>query len=158
MTTPHHRSHQSPPIVSADQALQLVKSGDRVYLHEAAMTPSELIDALVRRAPDLENVQTISLHTEGDADYTAPEMAGHIRHNALFMGANVREAVNAGRADFTPVFMSDIPRLFATGSLPIDVALLHVSPPDQHGYCRLGASISCARSAADNARLVIGLD
>src|SRR5262245_44617503 len=102
-----------PPVVSADEAIRLVRSGDRVYLHEAAMTPHELLDSLVRRAlaEPLTGIETVSLHTEGAAPHVAPELAGHIRHNALFVGHNVREAVNAGRADYTPVFLSEIPRL-----------------------------------------------
>ena len=143
--------------MTADEAVRLVRAGDRVYLHEAAMAPHELIEALVRRAPDLRDVETVSLHTEGPAPQVAPELAGHIRHNALFVGANVREAVNAGRADYTPVFLSEVPRLIAEGTLGIDVALLQVTPPDRHGFCRLGASIACARAAADHARTVIGL-
>jgi acyl-CoA hydrolase len=146
-----------PPIVSADKAVELIESGDRVYLHEAAMTPTELVEALARRAPELTGVETVSIHTEGPAPYVAPEMAGHIRHNALFVGANVREAVNDGRADYTPVFLSTIPRLFATRAIDLDVALLQVSPPDRHGYCRLGLSVATARAAADHATKVIGL-
>src|SRR5215212_10611832 len=143
--------------MTADEAVGLVRSGDRVYLHEAAMTPHELLEALVRRAPDLRDVETVSLHTEGPALHVAPELAGHIRHNALFVGSNVREAVNAGRADYTPVFLSEVPRLIAEGPLKLDVALLQVSPPDSHGFVRLGTSIACARAAADHARTVIGL-
>lgn len=146
-----------PEIVSADEAVRLVESGDRVYLHEAAMAPLELIDALVRRKNELSGIETVSLHTEGPAPHVAPDLAGHIRHNALFVGANVREAVNDGRADYTPVFLSDIPSLFTGGALPLDVALLQVSPPDAHGFCRLGTSVACARAAADSARRVIGL-
>ena len=146
-----------PPIVSADEAAGLIASGDRVYLHEVAMTPHELIDALVRRASSLQGIETVSIHTEGPAPYVAPEMAGHIRHNALFVGANVREAVNDGRADYTPVFLSAVPALFAGGDLPLDVALVQVTPPDRHGFCRLGLSIACARAAVDHARVVIGL-
>jgi len=147
----------TPPIVSAAEAVRLIKSGDRVYLHEVAMAPIELMEALADRAGELTNVETVSLHTEGAAPHVAPEMVGHIRHNALFVGANVREAINDGRADYTPVFLSDIPRLFESGELALDVALLQVSPPDQHGFCRLGLSVSCARSAADNANIVIAL-
>ncbi len=143
--------------MSADEAVHLIKSGDRVYLHEAAMVPHELLDALVKRKDELRDVETISLHTEGPAPHVAPDLAGHIRHNALFVGANVREAVNDGRADYTPVFLSDIPSLFTGGALPLDVALLQVSPPDNHGFCRLGTSVACARAAADTARLVVGL-
>jgi acyl-CoA hydrolase len=145
--------------MSADEAVRLVRSGDRVYLHEAAMVPYELIEALVRRAlaEPLTGIETISLHTEGPAPHVAPELAGRIRHNALFLGGNVREAVNAGRADYTPVFLSEIPLYVRDGTLALDVALLQVSPPDAHGFCRLGTSIACGRVAADHARTVIGL-
>ncbi len=148
-----------PRTVTPDDAVELIRSGDRVYLHEVAMTPHELVDALVRRARsgDVEAVETVSLHTEGPAPYVAPDLIGRIRHNALFVGANVREAVNAGRADYTPVFLSDVPALFASGELSLDVALIQVSPPDRHGFCRLGTSIACARAAVDHARTVIGL-
>ncbi len=152
-------SKRWPPVMSADEAVKLVKSGDRVYIHEVAMTPVELLEALARRAlsAPLYNVETISLHLEGPAPHVAPELAGHIRHNALFVGANVRDAVNDGRADYTPVFLSEVPALFASGVLRLDVAFLQVSPPDRHGFCRLGTSIACARAAADCAQTVIGL-
>jgi acyl-CoA hydrolase len=150
-------SARRPAVVSPDEALRVVESGHRVYLHEVAMTPHLLVDALCRRALELERVETVSLHTEGPAPYTSPEMAGHIRHNALFAGANVRQAINEGRADYTPVFLSEIPAMLRDGRMPIDVALLQVSPPDRHGYCRLGMSIACARAAAESARHVIGL-
>lgn len=150
-------SRGEPQRLSADDAVRLVESGNRVYLHEAAMAPYELLDALVRRADELRNVEIIALHAEGPAPHVAPELAGSFRHNALFVGANVREAVNAGRADYTPVFLSEVPSFFANGILPLDVALLQVSPPDRHGFCRLGTSIACARAAADNARTVIAL-
>jgi 4-hydroxybutyrate CoA-transferase len=146
-----------PPIVSADEALRLVDSGHRVYLHEVAMTPHELVDALVDRARCLKGIETVSIHTEGPAPYVAPDLAGHLRHNALFVGANVREAVNDGRADYTPVFLSGVPALFAGNDLPLDVALVQVTPPDRHGFCRLGVAIACARAAVDHARIVIGL-
>ena len=95
-------THSRSKFMSADEAVHLIKSGDRVYLHEAAMVPHELLDALVKRKDELRDVETISLHTEGPAPHVAPDLAGHIRHNALFVGANVREAVNEGRADYTP--------------------------------------------------------
>jgi len=154
--TPGRLWHR-PPVLSADEAVRLIGPRDRVYLHEVAMAPHELLDALVRRAGDLTGVEVVALHTEGPAPHVAPEMAGRIRHNALFLGANVREAVNAGRADYTPVFLSRVPALFASGALPLDAALLQVSPPDDHGFCRLGISIACARAAADHARTVIAL-
>jgi 4-hydroxybutyrate CoA-transferase len=146
-----------PPTLSADDAARLVHSGHRVYLHEAAMAPLELIDALVRRADELHDVETISLHTEGPAPQVSPALSGHIRHNALFVGSNVREAVNNGLADYTPVFLSEAPAFIANGTLPVDVALVQVSPPDKHGFCRLGTSVACARAAVDHARTVIAL-
>jgi 4-hydroxybutyrate CoA-transferase len=151
------RAWQRPPVLSADEAVRLIGPRDRVYLHEVAMTPHELLDALVRRAAELAGVEVVALHTEGPAPHVAPELAGKIRHNALFVGANVREAVNAGRADYTPVFLSRVPALLTGGALPLDAALLQVSPPDDHGFCRLGTSIACARAAADHAPTVIAL-
>ncbi len=146
-----------PRVMSADAAVRLITSGDRVYLHEVAMTPHELLDALVRRAHEVSDVEVVSLHTEGAAPHVAPGLARNIRHNALFVGANVRDAVNDGRADYTPVFLSEVPALFASGRLALDVALLQVSPPDRHGFCRLGTSIACARAAVDAATTVIAL-
>ncbi len=145
-----------PRIVEADVAMRLVQSGNRVYLHEAAMAPFELLEALCDRAMELTGVETVSLHTEGPAPHVDPRMQGHLRHNALFIGSNVRAAVNDGRADYTPVFLSEVPSLFR-GPLPLEVALLQISPPDAHGFCRLGPSVACARAAADTATTVIGL-
>jgi 4-hydroxybutyrate CoA-transferase len=152
-----NRFTSNPPYVSADDAMRFVKTGDRVYLHEAAMAPFELLDALVRRANKLQDVETVSLHTEGPAPHVASQLEGHIRHNALFVGGNVRDAVNEGLADYTPVFLSEVPTFFANGVLPIDVALVQVSPPDKHGFCRLGTSVACARAAVDHAKTVIAL-
>jgi acyl-CoA hydrolase len=151
------RLHTEPPRQTADEAVRLIRSGDRIYIHEAAMAPHELLEALARRAPELHDVQTFSLHTEGPAPHASPEVAGHIRHNALFIGSNVRAAVNEGRADYTPVFLSDIPALITYGPLKPDVALIQVSPPDDHGFCRLGMSIACARAAVDTAPVVIAM-
>jgi 4-hydroxybutyrate CoA-transferase len=144
-----------PTYVDTGEALGLVQHGHRVYIHEAAMAPPVLIAGLVERLRDLENVEIVQLHTEAPAPYVAPDLAGNARLNALFVGSNVREAVNAGRADYTPAFLSEIPRFFEDGTLPVDVALLQVSPPDRHGYCSLGTSVATARSAADNAAIVI---
>lgn len=142
--------------MTADEAVGLIQSGDRVYIHEAAMAPISLIEALARRLPELRDVEIVHLHTDAPAPYVAPELAGHARHNALFCGPNVREAVNDGRADYTPVFLSEIPELFRDGTLPIDVALIQMSPPNRHGYGTLGASISTARAAVAYAQTVIG--
>lgn len=143
-------------IVDADAALgAALRSHQRVYLHESMMAPRSLIDAMTRRGPELKNVEVVHLHTNAPAPYVAPEHAGRFRHNALFTGPNVREAVQDGRADFTPVFLSEIPSLFKDGVLPIDVALVQVSPPDAHGFCRLGLSVACARAAVDHAKVVV---
>jgi acetyl-CoA hydrolase len=113
-----------------------------------------LVDALVARRENLSDVEIVHMHTEGDAPYARPEMSGHFRHNALFVGRNLREAVNQGRADFTPVFLSEVPKLFET-TLPIDVALVQVSPPDKAGYCSLGISVDCAKPASLAATTVV---
>ena len=135
--------------------MQHVRSGDRVFLHGAAATPAILLDALVARAKTLENVEVVHMHADGPAPHVAREMDGHLRHRALFIGANVREAVNQGRADFVPIFLSDIPALFSSGALPLDVAFIQVSPPDAHGYCSLGTSVDAAKAATESARTVI---
>ncbi len=119
------------------------------------MAPTHLIDALVARAAELTNVEIMHLHTNAPAPYTDPSYKGHLRHNALFAGPNVREALRAGHADFTPVFLSEIPEMMRSGPLRVDVALLQLSPPDRHGYCRLGLSAACARAAADHAKVVL---
>lgn len=144
-----------PRYTGLEEAMRRIESGQRIFIHEAAMAPPVLISGLAVRLLDLEDVEIVQLHTEGPAPYAAPELAGHARVNALFIGANVREAVNDGRADYTPAFLSEVPRYFQDGTLPLDVALLQVSPPDRHGFCSLGTSVAAARSAADNARLVI---
>jgi len=140
--------------MSPEEAAGLIESGQRVYLQGGSAVPFALVDALVARYRELENVEIVHLHTEGPAPYVQPEMEGHFRHNALFIGKNVREAVNAGRADFTPVFLSNVPRLFET-TLPLDIALIQVSPPDRFGFCSLGISVDCAKPAALAARKVI---
>lgn len=141
--------------VSAADAVAIVKSGDRVFIHGVAAAPHVLIDAMVERATDLRNVEIVHLHTEGEAPYSRPELADSFRVNAFFVGGNVRHAVNEGRGDYIPVFLSEIPALFRKNVLPLDVALLHVSPPDSHGFCSLGVSVDIARAAADCAKTVI---
>ena len=142
-------------ITTAEEALAPLRDGMRVYLHGGAATSTPLIEALAARARNLAGIETVSLHLEGPAPHVAPELEGHLRHNALFIGANVREAVQQGRADFTPVFLSDIPRLFEDGTLPLDMALIQVSPPDEHGYCSFGVSVDVARPAALAAGYVV---
>ena len=124
-------------------------------MHGGSATPSVLLDALVARAPELRDVGMIHIHTEGPAPHLAPEVAESFRHRALFIGANARAAVNEGRADYVPVFLSDIPELFTTGIQPLDAVLINVSPPDAHGYCSLGTSVDAALSAIHAADTVI---
>jgi 4-hydroxybutyrate CoA-transferase len=142
-------------LCTAASAVSCIASGQRVYVHEACMVPQSLLQALVDRAPELTNVELLHLHVEGSAPHVAPELAGHLRHNALFVGGNTRAAVAEGRADFTPVFLSEIPAMFRSHELPLDVAMVQVSPPDEHGYCRLGLSVACALPAVEAARVVI---
>jgi acyl-CoA hydrolase len=141
--------------MSPDEALRLVESEMRVFVQGSSATPMVLLDALARRAPEVEGVEAVHLHLEGTAPHVAPECAGHIRATSLFTGANLRAAVAEGRADYMPVFLSEVPLLFRRGILPLDVALLHVSLPDVHGYVSLGTAVDAARAAADTARITI---
>ncbi|MBS1717609.1 MAG: acetyl-CoA hydrolase/transferase family protein [Armatimonadetes bacterium] len=141
--------------VSAQEAVKSIKSGDRVYIHGIAAPPQALIAAMVERAPELREVEITHLHTDGIAPYASPEMEGHFRLNALFVGGNCREAVNAGRADYIPMFLSEVPALLRSGAMPLDVALIQVSPPDQHGFCTLGVSVEATLAAVQSAKTVI---
>ena len=140
--------------VAPADAISLIASGMRVFVHGASATPAPLLEALARRA-DLEDVRLYHLHTAGPAPWTAPDVAPRIRSVSLFNGPALREPVADGRADFVPVFLSDIPGLFLSGSVPLDVALVQLSPPDRHGYCSLGTSIDAARAAVDSARFIV---
>jgi 4-hydroxybutyrate CoA-transferase len=142
-------------ICTPDEAVKVVRSGDRVYIHPGCANPEPLVDALSARASSLRDVEVVHLLTIGRASHTAPEMEGHFRHNAVFIGSNARKAVNEGRADYTPIFLGEIARLFSDGSLPIDVALIQVSPPDAHGFCSLGVGVDHTLDAARHARHVI---
>ena len=142
-------------IVSAAQAVAGIGSGDQVYVHCAAAAPSVLLDALVARAPDLEDVGVVHLHIEGPGPHLAPDMAKHFRHRALFIGPNARAAVNEGRADYVPVFLSDVPRLFESRALPLDAVFVNATPPDRHGFCSLGTSVEAMHAAIRAATTVI---
>ncbi len=141
--------------VTADEAVKVVKSNDRVYVQAAAATPTVLTKALATRAGDLRNVEVCHLHTEGDAPYANPELAESFHVNSFFIGANVRHTLTAGNGSYTPVFLSELPNLFRKNVLPIDVAFIHVSPPDIHGYCSLGVSVEATVAAIENAKIVI---
>jgi 4-hydroxybutyrate CoA-transferase len=142
-------------IVSAEKAVAGIRSGDQVYVHCAAAAPSVLLDALVARAHELEDVGVIHLHIEGPGPHLAPEMTGHFRHRALFIGPNARAAVNEGRADYVPIFLSDVPRLFESRAQPLDAVLVNVTPPDRHGFCSLGTSVEAMHAAIRSAKTVI---
>jgi 4-hydroxybutyrate CoA-transferase len=142
-------------IVEASEAVAGIGSGDRIYLHCAAATPSVLLNALVERAPELQDVIVIHLHCEGPGPHLQPEMAGHFRHRALFIGPNARAAVNDGRADYVPIFLSDVPRLFRSGRQPLDAVFVNATPPDAHGFCSLGTSVEAMHAAIGAARTVI---
>lgn len=140
---------------TADEAVTVIESGNRVFIHSAAATPRLLVDAMTARASSLRNVDIVSIHTEWDAPYIADEYEGIFNIQAFFVGANIRKAVNSGRASYIPMFLSEIPAYFRSGAMPIDVALIQVSPPDRHGYCSLGVSVDVSNAAADVARHVI---
>lgn len=141
--------------VTAEEAVRHIRSGQRVYVTGNCSVPEKLLDALVERAPELNDVELVQVLTFGRAPQVAPELAGHLRVNTLFISDNVRKAVNEGRADFTPCFLSEIPLLFRHGHLPLDIALVHVSPPDEHGFCSFGVEVGVTKTAAQSAKIVI---
>ena len=144
-------------IVSPDEAVSVVQSGHQVYLHCAAAVPSILLDALVERArsADLTDLSVVHLHVEGPGPHLAREMSRHIRHRALFVGPNARRAVEEDRADYVPVFLSDVPHLFTSGVLHLDAVLINATPPDSHGFCSLGTSVEAIHAAVRAAKTVI---
>ncbi|MCX7780687.1 MAG: 4-hydroxybutyrate CoA-transferase [Negativicutes bacterium] len=142
-------------IVAPDQALKSVKSGDRVVIGHACGEPPALVEALVARAPELAKVEIVHMVAMGPAKYAQPGMEKSFRHNALFVGASTRKAVEEGRADYTPCFFSEIPRLFHEKILPVDVALIQVTPPDEAGFCSYGVSVDYTMAAAECAKTVI---
>ena len=140
---------------SAEEAVKNIKSGDHVFIQSVAAAPQILIKAMTARASELRGVEIYHLHTEGAAPYTAPEYAGSFHTNALFVGGNVRKAIETGQADFIPSFLSEVPLLFRREILPIEVALIHVSPPDRHGFCSLGTSVDVTIAGVQMAEMVI---
>ncbi|MEW5915321.1 MAG: acetyl-CoA hydrolase/transferase C-terminal domain-containing protein [Gemmatimonadota bacterium] len=140
--------------VDADVAMAHIKSGMRVFVHGASATPTPLLDALTRRT-DVEDVQLYHLHTSGAAPWTEPGICERIRSISLFNGPSLREPVARDRADFMPIFLSDVPQLFLSGRIQLDAAVVQISPPDRHGYCSLGTSVDAARAAVDTANVVI---
>ena len=147
--------HYSQKVVTAEEAIQKIQSHQRIFLTGNCSTPQELLSALVRRAPALEDVEICQALTIGPADYVAPKMQGHLQVNTMFISANIREAVQAGRVDFTPVFLSEFPLLFKHGHLPLDAALVHLSPPDEHGFCSFGVENGLTKTPAESAKIII---
>ena len=141
--------------LSPTEALNYVKSNDCIYIHSVAASPQILIDALAKRACELKNVEIVHLHTECKPSYINENYPDSFKLKSFFVGANVRRATQSGIADYIPVFLSEIPALFTKNILPLDVALVQVSPPDQHGYCSLGVSVDATYSAVKCAKLVI---
>jgi 4-hydroxybutyrate CoA-transferase len=142
-------------IISAEEAASKIQSGDRIFITGNCSTPQKFVKALLERHTELHKVEVLKLLELGAEEFFTSDIAQHIHVNNLFIGATQREAVNAGLADFTPVFLSDIPRLFRSGRCPLDVAVVHLSPPDAHGYCSFGVEVSVSKTAAETARLLI---
>jgi 4-hydroxybutyrate CoA-transferase len=145
----------SQKVVSAAEAVKAVKSGDRIFLTGNCSVPNQILAALVDRAKELKDVEINQALTVGSADYVAPEMEGHLRVNTMFISHNTRQAVQAGRADFTPVLLSEFPLLFKNKILPVNVAFVHLSPPDAHGYCSFGIEVGLSKSPAESAEIII---
>ena len=139
-------------IVTPQDAVRAIKSGNRIFLTGNVSVPQRILSALVEYAPSLSDVEICQALSIGLTDYVNPELEGHLRVNSMFISANIRKAVQEGRADFTPVLLSEFPLLFKRGFLPIDVALIHVSPPDEHGFCSLGVEVGLTKSPAEAAR------
>jgi acetyl-CoA hydrolase len=142
-------------VVTPEEAVKKIQSGQRVFLTGNCSTPQTVLAALVKHAPNLKDVEICQALTVGSADYVSPEMEGHMRVNTMFISANIRKAVQEGRADFTPVLLSEFPLLFKNKHLPVDVALVHLSPPDEHGFLSFGIENGLTKSAAESARIII---
>jgi acyl-CoA hydrolase len=141
--------------VTAEEAVKIVKSGDCVYLHQGCSEPEALVEALVRRAGALRDVEIVHMATMGIAPYTEPQYENSFRHNGLFLAANVRRAVQEGRADYTPIFLSEIEALIESGAMTFDVALLQCAPPDRHGYMSLGPAVDITHTVIRHSRHVV---
>lgn len=145
------------PYVSAEEAVSLIKSGDRIFGHGSACTPDLFYDELARQSSRLQNVELVSITQQGKVAIAQPDFKDSFYVNSLFVSTPVRNAVNADNGSYVPIFLSEIPILFKNGHLPIDVAMITVSPPDKHGYCTLGTSVDVARAAVDTAKKVIAI-
>jgi acyl-CoA hydrolase len=143
-----------PNVMTAQEAVKLIKSGNRVLIQGGSATPQTLVKAMVARAPELKGVEIVHIHTEGECGYTAPELRESFYTNAFFIGGNIRKMVGV-TADYIPIFLSDIPSLFRQGYMNLDVVLVNVSPPDRHGFCSLGVSVDIVIAAIENGKTII---
>lgn len=150
-------NYHGKKFVSAAEAVKIIKSGDKVFIHSAAATPVLLVEALTARADELSDVELLSIHTEGPVPYADEKYAKNFIINTFFVGANIRPYVNSGRANYIPVFLSEIPNLFRSGIKQLDVAMVTVSPPNKKGYCSLGCSVDVSNAAMETAKYVIAV-
>ena len=142
-------------LVSSDEAVKYIKSGDNVIIQPGCAAPSELIRAMVRRKDELEDVKIYHILIVGELPYLQPGMEKHFKHKAFFIGANARKSVNEGRSEFVPIFLSDVPLLFKLGRITTDVALLNVSLPDEHGFCSYGVDVGTIKTPAEKSKIII---
>jgi acyl-CoA hydrolase/RimJ/RimL family protein N-acetyltransferase len=154
-TDPRWKEKYKDFIFTSDEAVKKINPGDRVFVGTGCATPIQLLNSLVKRAGELADIEIVHLLTQGEAQYAATELVGRFKVNSFFIAANVRDIIQKGFGDYTPIFLSDIPRLFKSGQTPLDVALIEVSPPDERGFCSLGVSVDIVKSAAENARIVL---
>lgn len=145
----------SRKVTSSDEAVKKIKSGDNIVVQPGCAVPLELIRAMVRRKDELENVTIYHILIVGELPYVNPGMEKHFKHKAFFVGANVRKSVQEGRSEFIPIFLSEVPLLFKRNIIPVEIALLNVSPPDEHGFCSYGVDVGTIKSAAERAKIVI---
>jgi acetyl-CoA hydrolase len=143
-------------LTSADDAVKQIKSGDNIVVQPGCAVPLELVRAMVKRKNEIENVTLYHILIVGELPYVEPGMEPHFRHKAFFIGANTRKAVHEGRAEFIPIFLSELPLLFKRNIIPVDIALLNLSPPDEHGFCSYGVDVGTIKTAAERAKIIIG--
>lgn len=143
-----------PNIMSAQEAVKLIKSGDRVLIQGGSATPQSLVKAMIGRAFELKGVEIVHMHTEGECGYTSPDLRESFHTNVFFIGGNIRKMIG-NTADYIPIFLSDIPNLFRQGYMDLDIVLVNVSPPDKHGFCSLGVSVDIVISAIEKGKKVI---
>lgn len=148
-------SNYKSKLMTAEQAMSFIKSDSKMFIHPGCAIPVHLVEALVKRKSELKNVEIYHILTVGPAPYVAADMEGSFHHTALFIGANVREAINSGRADFMPIFLFEVPNLFTSGLIPLDYSLVQLSTPDEHGFCSYGVDVGTVKSAAESSKLII---